>query len=324
VYSVTNVAGLTYTWTVPSGSSITSGQGTNLVTITLGTMSGNIQVIPSNLCGNGPSSSMVVTPDLLPYQPSTLSGQSAPCQGSLQTYSVSEVAGVTYNWTVPSGSTITAGQGSNSISLTIGSTNGIIEVMPGNACGNGISRTLAVTVSDVPGIASTPIGPSIVDLAYTNTSNYSTPGASNANSYQWDLTPVAAGTIVGNGLSATVTWVNYLGLVDIRVKAINACGEGTWSAVKTTQVINTTGIQHVRSEEVSVFPSPSHGTFTVDLSGKTGEGKMKIYSTTGKELFSRTIVANSAVEVDTQLTPGVYILVIELNGETLKSKLLIR
>ncbi|MEO8760250.1 MAG: PHB depolymerase family esterase [Bacteroidia bacterium] len=54
-YSVTNIASTTYTWTVPAGATITSGQGTNQITVNFGTTSGNVSVTEtSSLCKVGP------------------------------------------------------------------------------------------------------------------------------------------------------------------------------------------------------------------------------------------------------------------------------
>jgi hypothetical protein len=64
-----------------------------------------------------------------------------------QTYSISAVPNATYNWTVPTGWTITAGQGTTAITVTTGSVgnNGNITVSAQNDCGKSES-TLAVTV----------------------------------------------------------------------------------------------------------------------------------------------------------------------------------
>ncbi len=55
-YSVTNTASTTYTWTVPAGASITSGQGTNQITVNFGSASGNVSVTETNSvsCKVGP------------------------------------------------------------------------------------------------------------------------------------------------------------------------------------------------------------------------------------------------------------------------------
>jgi PKD repeat protein len=61
-YSIAAVNGATnYTWTVPTGATIASGQGTTAITVNYGTNSGNVTVTPSNSCGNGGLSSTSVT-----------------------------------------------------------------------------------------------------------------------------------------------------------------------------------------------------------------------------------------------------------------------
>ncbi|MGD9929872.1 MAG: hypothetical protein AB7U05_07615, partial [Mangrovibacterium sp.] len=66
-YSIEPVSGaLTYTWTVPAGASIASGQGTTSITVNFGETSGNVTVTPSNGCGAGSTSFKAVTINPLP------------------------------------------------------------------------------------------------------------------------------------------------------------------------------------------------------------------------------------------------------------------
>jgi hypothetical protein len=108
-YSVTNVSGVSYTWSFPAGWTQTGGGTTNSVTVTVGNSAGTISVIPSNACGSGTASTLAVTVNTVPAQPSTITGATSPCAGSSQTYSVNNVSGVTYTWTLPSGWTQTGG-----------------------------------------------------------------------------------------------------------------------------------------------------------------------------------------------------------------------
>jgi hypothetical protein len=61
VYTVPSVTGLTYTWAVPSGAKIVSGQNTPSVTVNWGTVSGNMNVKAGNACGNSSNSVLAVT-----------------------------------------------------------------------------------------------------------------------------------------------------------------------------------------------------------------------------------------------------------------------
>ena len=60
-FTVATVAGVTYNWSVPLGYLITSGQGTNTITVTIGCTGGNVSVTGSNNCGFSPASSTTVT-----------------------------------------------------------------------------------------------------------------------------------------------------------------------------------------------------------------------------------------------------------------------
>lgn len=143
VYSVPEVAGVTETWSFPSGWTITAGQGTNIATVTVGANSGTIFMTSSS----GPPGSLPVTVLTVPAQPSPITGNTSPHAGTTGlTYHVTNVPDVTYNWTVPAGWIITGGNGTSSITVTAGSAPGIIEVVPSNECGDGTSSTLAVTV----------------------------------------------------------------------------------------------------------------------------------------------------------------------------------
>jgi surface protein len=59
-------------------------------------------------------------------------------------YSVIPEDQTTYTWTVPDGWTITAGQGTNQIMVTLGANDGFVQVVPATECGNGISKSLEV------------------------------------------------------------------------------------------------------------------------------------------------------------------------------------
>jgi photosystem II stability/assembly factor-like uncharacterized protein len=61
-YSVINEPGVVYTWDVPQDWSILSGQNTNSISVIIGTFNGYVQVIPSNVWGNGAAQTLTVYP----------------------------------------------------------------------------------------------------------------------------------------------------------------------------------------------------------------------------------------------------------------------
>ena len=86
-YSISPTSNTTaYTWSIPSGFSITSGTTTNAITVstTSATTSGNIYVYPVNTngCGNGSSSGLSVQVDQQPADPNAGPDQPLICIGN--------------------------------------------------------------------------------------------------------------------------------------------------------------------------------------------------------------------------------------------------
>jgi hypothetical protein len=81
-----------------------------------------------------------------PAAPTGFAGLLNPEVGSTQTYSVTAVAGATYAWSFPSGWVINSGQGTNSVSVTVGSVNGNISVTPTRCSLAGTAYTVATTI----------------------------------------------------------------------------------------------------------------------------------------------------------------------------------
>ena len=156
VISATPGAGETIDWYAAStgGTILTGGTGTTSfttpsisVTTTYYSQSRNT----TTGCISATRTAVIATVNTIaPAQPSTITGIATPCLGSSQTYSVTNVAGVSYAWTFPSGWSQTAGGTTNSVTVTVGSGTGNIQVTPSNSCGNGTARTLAVTESPSP------------------------------------------------------------------------------------------------------------------------------------------------------------------------------
>jgi len=228
-YSVTNVSGVTYKWTLPSGWTQTGGTTTNSITVTAGTAGGNIIVTPSNSCGSGTQRTLNVTVNKVPAQPSVITGDTTVCSGTTtpHTYSVSNVSGVTYNWKLPDGWTQTGGTTTNSITVTASATavSGNISVTPSNSCGSGTQRTLNVTVNKVPAQPSAITGDITVSADTTTLHTYSVASVSGATSYTW--TVPAGWNIKGGQGTNSITVTTGTASGTITVMPSNNCGNGT-------------------------------------------------------------------------------------------------
>jgi hypothetical protein len=145
-YCTPPVSGATsYQWSVPTGATILSGQGTTCITVNFsGSLGSNnvcgyaaICVRAVNSCGL--SQARCVNLSVAPSGYATVSGLTYVNHGSTTTYSVGTISGATnYAWTVPSGWQIVSGQGTTSITVIVGSNSGNVSVVPSNACANGL------------------------------------------------------------------------------------------------------------------------------------------------------------------------------------------
>ncbi len=107
-YSISSVSGATsYNWTVPSGASVASGQGTTSITVNFGTTSGNVSVTPVNSCGNGGNNSVAVTVSACGSAPvADFSGSPTTiCEGSTVSFTdLSTNTPTGWSWSFPGGS----------------------------------------------------------------------------------------------------------------------------------------------------------------------------------------------------------------------------
>jgi hypothetical protein len=145
-----------YIWTVPADAVIASGQGTNTIDVTWGATAGDVTVFAQNNCGETPVIMKSVTIMTIPDPAGTIAGQDTVCQGSgNQVYNVPSIPGAsTYIWSLPEGVTITAGSGTNEVTLQYSNTalSGNISVKGSNDCGDGAESSLAVLVKNCTGI----------------------------------------------------------------------------------------------------------------------------------------------------------------------------
>ena len=181
--------------------------------------------------------------------------------------------------------------------------------------------SFAVTVSVLPTVPATPAGPNQVDIALTPSSNYSTSAGN--TSYGWHLNPAAAGTIAGSSETAVVTWSSsFTGNAEISVKGQNACGESAWSTVKTTQVMNTTGLTEDASG-IRVISGESTGHITLLLNTIAPQADVSLLDISGRILLHTQVPGQGTQLINQQLRPGIYIIVIRAGDSFLKKRILI-
>lgn len=260
-YSIDPIKGAnSYTWTVPTGWTIISGQGTTSIEVQTGANSGKVTVSAVNGCGTGASSELNVVPQTQPpLPPAPIHGPREVCEGQAgYEFSVDPIAGVnTYTWTVPAGWTITAGQGTSKITVTAGDTAGEVTVKGENDCGQGTAAAITVTVvpspPDQPGTIS---GPPSVCVGQKQVT-YSIEPVAFASNYIWSVGNGAGWEIVsGQGTTSIVVNAGSAPTI-ISVRAQNACG-----------VTGESQLTAIMTSEVPAMPGPITGN-TVTCAGGT-------------------------------------------------------
>ncbi|MHA6279717.1 Ig-like domain-containing protein [Salinimicrobium sp. CAU 1759] len=228
----------TYSWTVPSGWTITSGAGTNEITVTSGQLGndGNIQFTgTSNDCGSVSTSYAVSVKNPAPViNTEAISGEAKVCRNATGlTYTLPSIQYAdNYVWSVPGNWNITSGQDTNTIIVSAGSDDGNVTVYAENDCG----QTSIVNFA-VESIDAAPAAPGAIESTDAfeadpkicpplNPLFLSVPFVSDDISYNWIL-PTGweiIGDETSNEISVNITaGGDYNDTETVQVTATNGC-----------------------------------------------------------------------------------------------------
>lgn len=213
----------------------------------------------------------------------SISGLTNICRNQVLKYSIPKNAdAVTYTWTLPSG--WQGSSDSNSISVTPGSNNGVIQIKASNTCGTSNTLNLNVSVN-------------IVDATYTIHGNSVSANMANA-SYRW-LDCKNGKQAIPGAQSQTFT-PDSSGSYALEISK-NGC-------VDTSDCFTffNTEIPMVYSPAYIVQPNPSNGSFDIS-SGHTNEIlKVKIINLSGQIIYCEEHKDTMVMHIETQLPPGIY------------------
>lgn len=202
----------------------------------------------------------------VPAAAGTITGPAAVCQGATGVnFSVPAIANATsYNWTLPSGATITAGSGTNSITVSFNTSavSGNVTVAGANACATGTSSSKTLTVNPLPvptitGLAS--VCASTTGIAYTTEAGMT--------GYTWTIS--AGGTITAGATTnaITVSW-NNAGPQTVTVNYTNANSCSATTATNKNVTVNALPTPTVAGP-TNACPGTTNNVYTTQ-SGQTG------------------------------------------------------
>jgi hypothetical protein len=258
-------SGYTYLWnTGAQGDSITVSDA------------GSYMVIATNPSGCAKSDTVVLTVNPLPVV--DLGPDQSFCEGTSLSLDAGAGSGYSYSWNT--------GANTESIDLSQAGTYWV-EVTNASSCV--ASDTIMVSMDPLPGKAAAISGPVSVDNFLNSSSDFTTSGSENANSYEWTLSPENAGSISGTDTTGQVTWTSgYAGPVSVSVQALNDCGAGLSSDVFNLDVYTSQGIGENQSlNNFRIYPNPNEGIFKLDFESLKDQNlEIRIYNNLGKEVYS--------------------------------------
>ena len=258
--------GFTYTWTVPTGTSLT-GQGTDQITVDFGTAAAGNKIISVQGNNNGCLGAIDefdVAVRALPTGQS-IDGAISVCasSNSLYTADPNNITS-TYSWSIVSGPATIATDASSTdgeVTLDFGATAGTVNLQftetDADLCTSAAPTTLAITVNALP-VVSAIQGPD--SLCENELGNYSVSGA--GLTYDW--TVVNGSPTVGTGSSLSIT-AGTAGTLEVSVSATNnttTCQSATPSTKSV--VVNALPLALTISGEDTICAEETDITYSVD------------------------------------------------------------
>jgi len=303
-YLIATVPGASsYQWTAPTNATITSGQGTTLVTVAFNAsfVSGTLSVRAVSACGQSTTRTLSISRN--PTSSAAITGQSSNlCGGGLFAYSIAAVNGaVNYVWTAPAGCTI-ASSSFNNVVLNVSSafTTGLLSVVCSNSCGGSITRTLALT--RLPATPASITGPASVCPSQVGV-NFTTPAVTGVTN-TWSV-PTGAIITAGQGTtSMTASWGTVAGSVTVR--GVNACGQSA-ALSKSVTLLSCMEEQNgfgLDAGRLSVYPNPNQGQFVIE---SQWPGEFELLNAVGQVVDRFTLGEERGLSYEVRdLSAGVY------------------
>ncbi|MEI6141847.1 MAG: T9SS type A sorting domain-containing protein, partial [Mariniphaga sp.] len=289
-YSVSAVANaLSYIWTVPTGWSITSGSGTNSITVTTGAagQSGNITVAASNGCGTSTAASLPVTVRQNPV--ATISGTTTLCQNASNpniTFANPQTSAITitYNINGSNQSTINVGASTSATLAAPTSVSGtfaynLVSVIYQSApsCSNPVTGAATVTVTPTVGTPVFSIGTTSSRCQGAGQVTY-TATASNSTGITYTLD--AASITGGNSIVGSTGVVSYVaGWTG--TSTITASATGCNGPKVATHTVTTTPIVGTPSTPTPSNTTICQGSGTTDFTTSSTNATSYNWSVTG-------------------------------------------
>lgn len=147
LYLAMSEPGAAFAWEPPPGWAILDTVNGG-ITLSIGSQLDSLKSTSVNRCGAGPSSYLLLDPRNGVPSLSAYTADTVPCAGTMAAVQVDDHPGTTYRWRLPQNWLGTSR--TSRLEYVPGKDPGIIQVESGNACGNGDTLLIPISVKNVP------------------------------------------------------------------------------------------------------------------------------------------------------------------------------
>ena len=282
----TTESGMTeYSWSVSEGGSITSGSGTNEITVTwssAGAKTVSVNYKDTDNCTESSPAVKDVTVNALPVP--TITGSASVCEGTTGVTYTTESGMSDYSWNISAGGTITDGSGTNVITVTwnsAGAQTVSVNYKNANNCTASDPTIKDVTVNPVLAVSVSIVASANPVCAGTSVTFTATPVNGGTPTYQWYKNSNPAGT---NSSTYADTPVNG-DQVYVIMTSIETCKSGS-PAISNTIILTVKAEPAITGQPSSQIRCPGVSvSFSVTA---TGDGLTYQWKKGGSDISGAT------------------------------------
>lgn len=263
----------------PTGSFITAlnldtiagtGSGVFHATLPLSALPGSayrLRVISTNPFVTGMQNPGAISVLAIPGQAAIPSGTAQLCRDAAdEVYSSSATNATTYSWFLfpPSAGSISGTSATATVNWDAGfsGTAAICVFGSNGSCPGALSDTLYVEVLEYPAQPSMPSGDTIFCQGLAS-GLYTVPTLPGADSYVWNLSPAAAGSLTGSNDTITISWnTAFNGEVSLSVSAVNSICTGNASDSLLIHILPVPASPGIPSGDTLLCVNPANTVYT--------------------------------------------------------------
>ncbi|HPE56211.1 MAG TPA: T9SS type A sorting domain-containing protein [Bacteroidales bacterium] len=248
------------------------------------------------------------------------------CEGDDVTFSDASIGDViSWEWEFEGGDPATSSEQSPVVNYPSSGTYDVTLTVSDGTNNSTITKEDYIKAAYTPEIPDQPMGPTDVVTSQTNFTIYET-WCANATAYIWEVIPEDMAVIIpGDTITKVKIYWDQSNsyIVELRVKAENACGEGEFSEPLTIYVNWNTMVDNPEFEKpFSIYPNPASGSFTIDLKAFQNIESIQIIDIRGAE-FKTPELKSSKLRIE-NLQAGIYFVKVNSKEGNFTEKIVVK